>query len=127
MNEIIECYTDASYSQFAKFSVVGYKIGNSRINLEILKNIKNTQAELYAIEKCITICNIQHVGKKIMIYTDCQKAIQNFQNNKYQKHINLIKVDGHKKNILRDNHDKIFNLVDKATRKELRKNVKIDE
>ena len=121
MNNTVECYTDASYSQFIKTSVVGYKIGNRKIILETLVDIKNTQAELYAVQKCIEICSQHYPDKNIIIYTDCQKAVQNYENEVYPKYVKLIKVDGHKKSILRDHNDKIFNLVDKATRKELRR------
>jgi len=116
MEDNIECYTDASYSQFINTSVVAYKIGNDEIILEILENIKNTEAELYAVEKCISLCN----KKNIKIYTDCQKAVQNYKNNQYPKNVVLFKVEGHKKTINRDEKDKIFNLVDKAARKKLR-------
>ena len=41
--------------------------------------------------------------------------------------LNIIKVKGHKKTILKDNIDHIFNLVDKASRSALRDEFKEKE
>jgi hypothetical protein len=132
MSNIVECYTDASYSPQTGLCVIGYKIDNHNIITECLTNIKNTQAELYAVEKCIEICkNTYFVQNEInnnnnisiIIYTDCQRALQNNYNDKNIK-VNLIKLDGHKKGSLKNDKDKIFSLVDKKVRKVLRENVK---
>jgi len=138
MSNIVECYTDASYSPQTGLCVVGYKIGNHNIITECLTCIKNTQAELYAVEKCIEICknfyskntcfsqngiDNDNISISIIIYTDCQRALQNNYNNKNIK-VNLIKLDGHKKGSLKNDKDKIFSLVDKKVRKVLRENVK---
>lgn len=114
--EEIKCFTDASYSQQKSLSIVGYKIGNLDVILEELPNIKNTQAELYAVEKCIDVCNKLYPNKNIIIYTDCQRALKN----QYQKNVTLEKIEGHKKTLLKNENDKIFSGVDKAVRKKLR-------
>jgi ribonuclease HI len=124
MSNIIECYTDASYSPQTGLCVVGYKIGNHNIVTECLTNTKNTQAELYAVEKCIEICNnVYGFDINIIIYTDCQRAMQNNYSTNDIK-VNLIKLDGHKKGVLKSDKDKIFSLVDKKVRKVLRENVR---
>ncbi len=51
--ENIKCFTDASYSKEIEVSVIGYKVGDAQIILKHLPQIKNTQAELYAVDKCI--------------------------------------------------------------------------
>lgn len=115
-NQIINCFTDASYSQQKKISVVGYKIQNSNVILEILNDVKNTEAELYAIQKCIDICKIKFPNNKINIYTDCQRALKN----NYAENIIITKVEGHKKKAAKNDIDMIFSGVDKAVRKKLR-------
>ncbi len=113
---VIKCFTDASYSQQKKLSVVGYKIGDLQIVLKLLPDVKNTQAELYAIDKCIEVCKQIYPNEIIMIFTDCQRAFKN----QYEQNIVLQKIKGHKKSILKNDDDKIFSTVDKAVRKYLR-------
>ena len=117
MVNIIKCFTDASYSQQKSISIIGYKIGDRDVTLEELINVKNTQAELYAIDKCIKVCNEIHPTDEIIIYTDCQRA---FKDPVYPLNITLKKIQGHKKGSLKDEDDKIFSVVDKAVRKKLR-------
>jgi hypothetical protein len=112
----IKCFTDASYSQQKKLSIIGYKIGDLQIMLELLPDVKNTQAELYAIDKCIEVCNKLYPNEVIIIFTDCQRAFKN----QYEHNITLQKIEGHKKSILKDDNDKIFSTVDKAVRRCLR-------
>ena len=76
MPNIIKCFTDASYSQHKSLSIIGYKIGEHDVVLEELLNVKNTQAELYAIKKCIKVCNEIYPDDEIIIYTDCQRAFK---------------------------------------------------
>lgn len=113
---MIKCFTDASYSQQKEISVVGYKIGNLDIVFEELPKVKNTQAELYAVEKCIEVCNKLYPKENIIIFTDCQRVFKN----EYQSNITLQKIKGHKKSALKDENDKLFSVVDKAVRKYLR-------
>ena len=118
----IDCYTDASYSKEVGGSIIGYKIGDEPIVTEFLDNIKNTQAELIAVERCIATCKEKYPTYQIHIYTDCQKAIQNQNNN--TNDVIYHKMIGHIKKSLRDDKQTIFSLVDKITRKELRKKYK---
>lgn len=120
MNNIIECYTDCSYSPQTGLCVVGYKIGNCDVITEVLKNIKNTQGEIYAVERCIEICKNKVLDNSysLLIYTDCQRVIQNTYEN-----VQFIKMDGHKKKTLKNNKDLIFSSVDKKVRKTLRMHV----
>jgi hypothetical protein len=113
----INCYTDASYCNVMMLSVIGIKIGNKPIYLEQLPNVKNTEAEIYAINKCIELCSLLHFNALIYIYTDCQKA---FQLENLSENVLLIKIKGHKKKNLKDTNDIIFSSVDKMVRKRLR-------
>ena len=115
-NQTINCFTDASYSQQKKISVVGYKIQNNNVILEILNDVKNTEAELYAIQKCIDVCKTKFPNNKINIYTDCQRALKN----NYADNITITKVEGHKKKAVKNDIDIIFSSVDKTVRKKLR-------
>ena len=86
---------------------------------------------------------------KIVVYTDCQNIIglfkrrDKFEKNNYMTskgekiknhelykdffkiidilNCEFIKIEGHKKSSLKNDIDKIFNIVDRATRKALRK------
>lgn len=113
----IKCFTDASYSPDLKISIIGYKIGDQDVITENLPNVKNTQAELYAINKCIDICKELYLDQDIIIHTDCQRALKN----EYPVGIKIKKVKGHKKKLFMNEDELLFNIVDKATRKELRK------
>jgi ribonuclease HI len=115
--KIIECYTDASYSTQANGSVIGYKIGDNQIVIDFLPEVKNTQAELIAVNNCIKYCQESYPGNQIHIYTDCQKAVRL----DYGENVIMHKMIGHIKKDLRDDKQKIFALVDKETRKELRR------
>jgi hypothetical protein len=119
MENTIECYTDASYSPQFDICVIGYKIGIHDVITNILPNIKNTQGELLAIDECIYFCENLYPKCKIIIHTDCQRATQNKYDN-----TTIIKLDGHKKKILKDDKDKIFSIVDKRVRQVLRQTIK---
>lgn len=112
----IKCFTDASYSQHKNLAVIGYKIGNNNVKLELLPYVKNTQAELCAIARCIKSCNSKYPQRNIIIFTDCQRALKN----EYPANVTISKIKGHKKKALRDENDKIFSIVDKAVRKKLK-------
>lgn len=114
---VILCFTDASYSPQNGKCVIGYKISNNNIVLQSLTNVKNTQAELLAIERCISDCRLNYPHDVYHIHTDCQKAITYFAD---EYDVVMIKVDGHKKGCLRDDIDDIFRTVDLAVRKKLR-------
>ncbi len=123
---IIECWTDASYSPQHKLSVFGYKIGQNKIKT-FVSELKNTQAELEAISKCIEECkklypdiNNPNLNFVIIIYSDCQRAIMN----EYDSFVKIIKIKGHSKKSEKNNVDMIFSYVDKEVRKVLRNKIK---
>ncbi len=118
----IDCFTDASYSKEANGSYIGYMIGNNEIVTEFCPEIKNTQGEILAIEKCISVCNENYKDHQIHIYTDCQKAINLYENNDSMV---FHKMQGHIKKSLMNDEQLKFSKVDKMTRKELRKRCKI--
>ena len=121
------------------------------IKLKKFENTSSTKLELQALLWAFE----HIVDKNIIIevYTDCQNIIglenrkdklkkNNFKsssgkiisNNELYKeffekldeiNVMFIKVKGHKKNNLKDEIDNIFNLVDKASRSALRKNIHI--
>lgn len=116
--EQVKCFTDASYSQQKGLSVIGYKIGENEIVLDRLPGVKNTQAELVAIDRCISECNrLYSDNVLIIIHTDCQRALKN----QYVGNVLVVKIKGHKKKVLRDEDDAVFSTVDKAVRRMLRR------
>lgn len=116
MHNVIECYTDCSYSPQTGLCVVGYKIGDCNIVTELIENMKNTQGEIYAVERCIEICKDQYIDNYLLvIHTDCQRVIQNTYPN-----VQFIKMEGHKRKALKDYKDLIFSTVDKKVRHDLR-------
>lgn len=112
-----------------------------------LKEFANTSSTKLEIQTLLWALNSIEV-KKLTIYTDCQNIItlldrreklekSNFHtktgkllnnHNLYKEFFlfldkidcEFIKVKGHKKNSLKDNIDKVFNLVDKGSRNALR-------
>lgn len=112
----IKCFTDASYSKEKSLCIIGYIIDNSDVKITQLPNIKNTQGELIAIDKCIQECSVLFPNRSVLIYTDCSRALKN----NYGDHISIVKIKGHVKKDLRTKNDNIFRIVDKTVRKELR-------
>ena len=93
---------------------------------------KNRVVEVYT--DCQNIINLENRRTKLeknQFYSSQGKLINNYDlyRDFFQKLDSLdlvfIKVKGHKKNILKDKIDNIFNLVDKVSRAALRKNVVI--
>jgi hypothetical protein len=115
----IDCFTDASYSKEVGGSIIGYKIGNDAIVTEFLFGIKNTEAEIKAIEKCLLKCEESYSDYVIHIYTDCQKAL-----NMQFDNVIFHKMKGHMKKCDKDDKQLIFTQVDKITRYELRQRMK---
>lgn len=132
----IYVFTDASYSPQKNIGVGGYIIVKNLQkydNLEIkeLKEILSskikyinsnegsTNIELKTIE--IVLNKLKGITDKIIVHTDCQKAlkIQTYDN------VEIIKISGHTKQINRiTTQDKIFDVVDKLSRKRLRTIIK---
>jgi len=119
---------------------------NNKIKTKKFINTSSTKLELEVLlwafdEECLD-------GKEVVVFTDCQNILgledrrEKLQLNEYKtstgkdiKNADLyknfyelmdkldctfIKVKGHKKKSLKDDIDKLFNLVDKASRKALR-------
>jgi hypothetical protein len=119
----IDCYTDASYSKEINGSFIGYKIGDMPVRTQFLKNIKNTQAEIQAVEICIDIASKIYPSIELHIHTDCQKVVDS--NDIYPKHITMHKMVGHMKRADRNDKQQIFSHVDITVRKALRRQLKI--
>ncbi|OCL90143.1 ribonuclease HI [Aliarcobacter thereius] len=91
---------------------------------------ENSQIEVYT--DCQNIISLQNRREKFEINdykTSTGKTINNYELYKlfFEKtdeiNIEFIKVKGHKKSSLKDEIDKVFNLVDRASRNALRKNI----
>lgn len=124
-----------------------------------IKRFEDTSSTKLEVQTMLWALNDMSCGnEKIIIYTDCQNIIglnnrrEKFEQNNYltskstlianhelykefyslmdKLDVTLIKVKGHKKSYLKDDIDKIFTLVDKASRDKLREallNIKKDK
>ena len=118
-----------------------------KINIKKFDNTSSTQLELETLLWALDDINLKNF--KIVVYTDCQNIIglnerrDRFEKNNYMtakgsviknhelykdffKRLDIldcefIKVKGHKKASVKNEIDKIFTLVDRATRMALRK------
>lgn len=74
---MIKCYCDASYDPNHNLAIVGYRIGESPINIIIIENTNNTSAEVQGILNLVnTIVNNLDINiTKYVIFTDCQSAL----------------------------------------------------
>lgn len=121
-----------------------------KIKIKRFDNTSSTKLEIQTLIWALESLNKKNIF--IEVYTDCQNIISlldrknklemldfNSQSGKILNNAQLykeffliiekyechfIKIKGHKKNDLKDNIDKIFNLVDKASRKALRDSLK---
>lgn len=121
----------------------------SKVVLKRFEDTSSTKLEVQNFLWCIDSINCDDC--MINIYTDCQNLVgleerreklesKNYYTSKdkliknhelYKEFyrlfdrykFNFIKVKGHKKNSLKNEIDKIFNIVDKASREELRSNL----
>ena len=119
---------------------------NSKIKLKRFDNTSSTQLEIQTVLWALN--DIEISTSKIIVYLDCQNIIglqgrrdrltaSNYTSKKnvklansdlYQQFFEItdriectfIKVDGHKPSFQKDETDKLFSLVDKASRKALR-------
>jgi len=145
---MIKCYTDASFDPKFNTAVIGWRVNNHDLRMNILKNTTNIRAELMSLIKLLSGLN---ANKNYIVYTDCQSIInrvaskdelikKNFMTNKgeelfnadlYKKlfelltpNIKLIHIDGHLPVGQRNDDDREFSDLDKAVRKKLREIVK---
>lgn len=135
---------------FGAYFILDENIQNQNIKTKKFENTSSTKLELEVLLWALKDENIEE--KKVQIYTDCQNIFSllnrreklernNFKTstNKIVKNellykefysfidkyeIEFIKVKGHKKSSLKDEIDKAFNLVDKASRSALREFIK---
>jgi hypothetical protein len=120
----INCYTDASYAKDIKGSIIGYKIGNRPIVTKYLKDIKNTEAELIAVKKCIEDGHKLYPNQILNIYTDCQRATIGKPNDTFDildPLVQMHKIKGHVKKADRDDKAIVFAQVDQKVRKVLKR------
>lgn len=118
----------------------------------VLKRFEETSSTKLEVETFLwAIKSVDLKDYEIIVFTDCQNLIglesrkEKLQKSEYQNskgkliknhllykeffiliekyNLKFVKVKGHKKNSLKDDMDKIFNLVDKASRECLRKDL----
>ena len=120
-----------------------------RLKTKRFENTSSTKLEVQTLLWALKGLCIKN--NKLIVYTDCQNIIglkdrrKRFEENNYMSKTNkiiknhelykefyiltdaldceFIKVKGHKKNSVKDEIDKIFTLVDKASRDALRRNL----
>lgn len=127
-----------------------YKDNSLKQDLQIKKFLEtsSTKLELEVLLWALENIELSSQDKKIIVYTDCQNILglerrrEKFEANNYKTSTGKIvknhvlykkfyeitdnldcsfeKVKGHKKTSQKDEIDKLFNLVDKASRKALR-------
>lgn len=147
---ITKLFTDGSVNPqkrvgFGAYLSVNDKDEVSPVHIKQFNNTSSTQLE---IETLLWALEEISIHTDINIYTDCQNILslpsrrEGFKLNNYQsrtgkpiKHAllyqkfyalydkyqcNFIKVKGHKKSHLKDETDRLFTLVDKASREALR-------
>jgi ribonuclease HI len=147
---ITKLFTDGSVNPqtkvgFGAYLTVSDKNKVSKVETKKFENTSSTQLELEALLWALESINIT---TELNIYTDCQNILglpsrregleqRNYHSKTgkplkhsllYQRFFSLtdkypctfIKVKGHKKSYLKDEVDKLFTLVDKASRDALR-------
>lgn len=137
----MRCYTDASYCPKTKFAVCGYYIpalSKSNVTFTYLENVKNTEAEVRGLIELLDV--LDGTGMNCDVFTDCESAIAKIQsrsdetssfkriydildNNPF---ITIKYIQGHKPKNQKTEIDLEFAVVDKAVRKELRKQRKLE-
>jgi ribonuclease HI len=132
---MLRVFVDASFSPITK-RAVGCYLYNNVMNYHYMENTRNTQAE---VETVLMMMHKMPYDKNITVYTDCMAVIKIYKERYLEQiltpprddlrslmlsHTNILfeKIDGHLKSSLRNENDKIFSMVDKAARAELRKN-----
>jgi hypothetical protein len=131
---MLRVFVDASFSPITK-RAVGCYLYNNIMNYHYMEDTYNTQAEINTV--LIMMHNMPY-DKNITVYTDCMAVIKIYNERYIDKshappremlcslmlnHNNILfeKIDGHVKSSLKNENDKIFSMVDKAARAELRK------
>ena len=124
----IDCFTDASHSPKYNYGFVSYIIGDNEIKNKFVDNITVSALELEGVQTCIDEClELYPNAKKINIHTDSQTALMNKKFKKLYDNVNIIKVAGHIPSHEKTDTDRKFSLVDKQSRKLLRKYIDDNE
>ena len=125
---------------------LSFELLKMRVKVKKFEQTSSTKLELQTLLWALT--SIQGLGKKVMVYTDSQNIIglsgrrTRFEQSNYRSKQNtriknyklyqeffeivdqldceFVKVRGHKKSHKKDELDKLFTLVDRASRKALR-------
>ena len=149
----MKLFCDGSVNPQLKIGFGAYFIldeNNQNIKTKMFENTSSTKLELEVLLWAFEDLTIKN--EKIEVYTDCQNILsllsrrEKLEKNDYKTSTNkevknrclyekfyllldsfeieFIKVKGHKKSSLKDEIDKAFNLVDKASRKALREFLK---
>lgn len=93
----VKSFCDASFSPKHKIGVIGWKIGESKINTKIITDTDNSSAELICL---LDLLKNLDLSKNNIIYTDCESAVRRIKSkdeiisNGYRKN----KKDGFIKN-----------------------------
>lgn len=149
----MKLFCDGSVNPQLKIGFGAYFIldeNNQNIKTKMFENTSSTKLELEVLLWAFEDLKVKN--EKIEVYTDCQNILsllnrrEKLEKNDYKTSTNkevknrflyekfyllldsfeieFIKVKGHKKSSLKDEIDKAFNLVDKASRKALREFLK---
>jgi len=128
INSEINCFTDASHRPGRNYGFISYIIGDNEIKNKFVDNITVSALELEGVQTCINEClELYPNVKKINIHTDSQTALMNKNFKKLYNNVNIIKVPGHIPTHEKTDIDHKFSLVDKQSRKLLRKYVDENE
>lgn len=138
---------------FGAYFIFEEDLENQNIKIKKFENTTSTKLELEVLLWALEDKSLE--DKKIVVYTDCQniltlldrkerlvegnyftkggKKVRNeelykkFYKQKDKFQIEFVKIKGHKKSAQKDDLDRLFNLVDKASRKALREFNKKEE
>ena len=133
---------------FGAYFIYDESLDTQKIHIQRFENTSSTKLELEVLLWALRDKNI--LNNDITVYTDCQNIIglenrreklekglyksnsgkqiknkelyQAFFKTTDKLNCKFIKVKGHKSSSEKDNIDKLFNLIDKASRKALREN-----
>lgn len=134
MKDNIEIYVDSSFNPQTKIAVCGWML-DGKIDSMIIKDTTCTEAEILGIIHVLGIIYVMNPNCNVIIYSDCQTAVNLITKRRYNKEIytklfeyydkckdrcQIIKVQGHKKKSLRNEIENNFSKLDIAVRKKLR-------
>lgn len=135
MQNVIKCYTDASFCPQTKWAVSGYCIPQLSQTISFLYPEANGAAEAEVFGLAFLLETVSDVNAEIVVHTDCESAVRKIEKRKddgghftkmlqildSNPNIKIKHVQGHKKRSLRSPSENDFSTLDKAVRKELRR------